>query len=108
MRRIILFVGALCCGALPAMAQVSGGLNEVGTRGAIESGKYSNEDNSLTSIDLQTYYGRFISDRLEVGPSFNVYKLEGQAAIGSAAGFADYHFGSTAGPAVPYVEAAAG
>lgn len=108
MTRMTMIIAALVLTAAPAFAQVSAGLNEAGTRGAIESGKYSNEDTNLTSFDLDLYYGRFITDRWEVGPSFNVFKLEGQDASGGVGAFVDYHFGDTGSQTIPYVEGGVG
>jgi len=108
MTRIMLVIAALCGGVLPAAAQVSAGLNELGGRGFIESGKYSNEDDASSAIEVQSYYGRFLTDRWSVGPSLNVIKFEGEDAQGGIAGFVNYHFGDTSGTVIPFIEGSAG
>lgn len=94
--------------ATPAHAQVAKGLNEVGGRGSVDSGKYSDEDERTTSLDLTTFYGRFITDRISVGPSVNFYKATHNDATGALAGFVNYHFGDTASKVVPFAEVSVG
>lgn len=104
----IVAVASLGLSVLPAAAQVSAGLNEVGGKASIEAGKYSNEEENLTTATVDVYYGRFFTNRLEVGPSINFAKTEGQDVSGAYSAFADYHFGATSKKAIPYVELAAG
>ena len=94
--------------AVPASAQVSAGLNELGGRGYIESGSYSDESDRQLRLQLDSYYGRFLTDRFEIGPGFNVFKVEGESASGAVNVFADYHFGDTSSSLVPYVETSFG
>lgn len=107
MSYVFIVIGVLMLAA-PASAQVSAGLNELGGKGSVELGKASSDPESLWSMDINTYYGRFLTDRVEVGPAINVYKIEGEEASGAIGGFVNYHFGDITGGLVPFAEVAAG
>ena len=94
------------CGA-PAAAQVRGRMSEVGVEGAFDR---ANDEFSAraTRIDFDGSYGFFITDRLEIGPTFSFVKTANDDARSAISGFVDFHLGDTAGQAVPYVEAAYG
>jgi hypothetical protein len=109
--RIMSIPGALLLiglSAAGASAQVQPGLNELGVRGYYDVGRYSSEDDSLGYFELSSFYGFFLTDRIEVGPSINVTKLEGEDAAGAFTVFADYHLGDTSWSTVPFVEVAVG
>ena len=108
-QRLALVAGLAVFFCTPAAAQVQGGLNELGTQGAFETGRYTpdaTEDQS--TLNLKLYYGRFIGNRFEIGPVFEVFKFEGTPARGAYGGFIDLHFGNTSRPVVPYLEGGAG
>lgn len=94
--------------ATPAHAQVAKNLNEVGGRGSVESGKYSDEDERTTSLNLNMFYGRFVHERISVGPSLGVNKFGDGDANGNIGGFVNYHFGNTSSKMVPFAEVALG
>jgi hypothetical protein len=108
-KRLAIVVSLAVSCATPAAAQVRARLNELGTQGAFETGRYTpdaTEDQSMLNFKL--YYGRFLSDRVEIGPVLDIFKFEGTPASGSYGGFIDFHFGETARPFVPYLQGAAG
>lgn len=92
----------------PASAQIAAGLNEVGGKGYVETGKLSTEEDRSTEISLNVYYGRFVTDRIVVGPQLNYFKFGDEDASGLVGGFVNYHFGDTARKVAPFVEVAAG
>jgi hypothetical protein len=94
--------------ALPARAQTTAGLNEIGTQGSVDATRQSNSTERQTSIDLNVYYGRFVTDRIEIGPAWEVTKFEGSPAQGSIGGFIDFYFGDTSHRLLPYIEGGAG
>ena len=93
--------------AAPAAAQVSAGLNELGGWAYLETGKYSGEEN-VTLLDLRFFYGKFITDHIEIGPGLNLYKYGEDDATGAVNGFVSYYFGDTTKRLIPYVEGAVG
>jgi hypothetical protein len=102
-RRVVLRFAAatalLCAFAAPASAQVSAGLNELD--GTI---KFDSEGESEdSSLDVDVFYGRFLTDKWEVGPGWNMYKQGGETS-GSFRGFASYHFGAADQMLVPYAQ----
>jgi len=106
--RVIIAIVGLVVLAGTASAQVSAGLNELGGRGSFSAGKFGSEEKNLTSVEGNVYFGRFLTDRWEIGPSLNFDKTQGEEFTGNATAFVDYHFGDTTGKAVPFVEAAVG
>lgn len=107
MSYVFIVIGVLMLAA-PASAQVSSGLNELGGKGIVEIGKLSSDAESRWQTDINMFYGRFLTDRVEVGPALNVYKYEGEPASGAVGGFVNYHFGDVTGELVPFAEVAAG
>ena len=112
MKQVMSYVFVTVVGAVllvvPASAQVSAGLNELGGSGYFEIGGYSGESDSQARLQLNLYYGRFLTDRFEIGPGFNIVKAQGESASGAVNAFADYHFGDTSSSLVPYVETSIG
>lgn len=97
---LVAIVGAFLF-ATPASAQVAAGLNEIGGRGYVEFGGYSGEDKGAV-LDLNMFYGRFVTDRIAVGPGLNIYKYEGAPTTGSVNAYADFHFGDISRKLIPY------
>jgi len=108
-KRLAVVASLVGCCAIPAAAQVHARLNELGTQGAFETGRFTpdaTDDQSMLAFKL--YYGRFISDRVAIGPALDLFKFEGTPASGSYGGFIDFHFGDTARRLVPYLQGAGG
>jgi hypothetical protein len=90
----------------PASAQVAAGLNEAGGRGNIEYGGYSGEDKGSV-LDLNMFYGRFVTDRIVIGPAISIYRYDG-STTGSINAYSDFHFGDVSRSLIPYVGVGAG
>lgn len=87
-----------------ASAQVSTGLNEVGGLGKFDS----NGEQDSWAVDIDAFYGRFVTDRWQIGPKWNIYKVKGSKADGAWSGFASVHLGNISKPLVPYVQGSLG
>jgi hypothetical protein len=87
-----------------ASAQIESGLNEISGRIVLESTKFNTDEERFSQLDLLAAYGRFLTERLEVGPTIGLFWLEGSDATGAAGGFVAYHFGSPASQIVPFVD----
>jgi hypothetical protein len=93
--------------AAPASGQVAAGLNEIGGRGYVETGKYPTFDRE-TVVSVDMFYGRFLTDRFEIGPGLSLYKYGDEPTTGAINAFADYHLGDTTSRVRPYVGAGVG
>jgi hypothetical protein len=93
--------------AAPAAGQVRDGLSEIGVEGSFDRGN-AEFGARMTTINFDGSYGFFVTKRLEIGPAFSFAKTPSEDARSGISGFVDFHFGDTAGQAVPYVEAAYG
>jgi hypothetical protein len=87
-----------------ASAQVKGGLNEISGGLTLDFSKYSTDDQYTTFLQTRASYGRFVTDRLEAGPSLVMSWVEGRDANGLLGGFVDVHFGSLASRVIPFAE----
>jgi hypothetical protein len=105
---VFVIVAGLALLAAPAAAQVSAGLNELNVKGYFETGKFAEDEEGATHFQLDGLYGRFLTDRFEIGPGVSLSKTEGQSAQGAVNVFADYHLGDPSSRLVPYLEGAAG
>ena len=85
----------IICAALAmgtdAFAQVKAGLNEINFTAALTGVKVEDGD-TATAFTFSGTYGRFLTDRFEVGPQLELFKSEGVDTFGSFNGFAAYHF----------------
>ena len=108
--RLTTIVAAVVLAALcpaPAAAQVRDGTSEVGVEGAFERAN-DQFGARATRINFDGSYGFFITDRLEIGPTFSFVKTPIEEARSAISGFVDFHLGDTSGRVVPYIEAAYG
>jgi hypothetical protein len=100
--RAAVVIAVVLVSARPAAAQVSKGLNEIG--GLV---KYQNED-ARSEFDTDIFYGRLITDRVQLGAGWQMYKATGENAEGSFHGFGAYYFGKPGVMTAPYVLVRAG
>jgi hypothetical protein len=91
--------------ATPAAAQVRKGLNEIGGTFAIDA---DDSSEPVWSVDLSLLYGRFVTERLQLGANVGLFEANDQDIEGDYRGFAAYHFGGAGKTMVPYVEAGVG
>lgn len=103
MRRTVVAVAILLFAGSGASAQVRSGLNEANVNGHITS--VSDGDESTTVMQLQLRYGRFLSDRAELGLTWAANKFEDIDLFGSVGAFGAYHFGALGATTVPYLGA---
>ncbi len=89
-----------------AFAQVKTGLNEINFTAALTGTKVEGAD-TTTAFTFAGTYGRFLTDRFEVGPQLSLTKSEGIDAFGSINGLASYHFAPDSN-VVPFVGAQIG
>lgn len=99
MRRLIPAVVFLLFATASASAQVRAGLNEVNVNGHLTSISTSSDndlidDESTTIVQLQLRYGRFLSDRFELGATVSANKFEDVDLFGMLGAFGAYHFGA--------------
>lgn len=106
-KRLFVLVTIACfigVGSPRASAQIRSGLNEASSRIIFESGRTNVDASRTTFLDLNGYYGRFITDRVEIGPNASIVWTEGSDAFGTVGGFVDYHFGRLTSRMVPFVD----
>ena len=87
----VLIVGTLAFTATDAFGQVRARLSEINFTATVAGSKMEGED-SGTGATLAGAYGWFLTDRIEIGPQFTVFKAEGADAFGTINGVAAYHF----------------
>jgi hypothetical protein len=90
-RIVVLVVCIAAAIATDVYAQVRAGLNEVNFTATV-SGTTVEEGDTETGFTFTGAYGRFLTDRVEVGPLLAFVKAEGTDAFGTISGFATYHF----------------
>jgi hypothetical protein len=101
-KRIAVLVVCLSAAiATDAYAQVRAGLNEVNFTATLSATKLEDGD-TQSAFTFNGAYGRFLTDRFEVGPLFTVFKAEDSDAFGTINGFAAYHFAPDSN-VVPFV-----
>jgi hypothetical protein len=96
MKHLFVVVCVLALTGTDALAQVKSGLNEINFTATLAGSKVSGQDAS-GGATLSGAYGRFLMDRIEVGPQFNIIKADGSDAYGTIGGAAAYHFNPGSG-----------
>ncbi|HEX6164538.1 MAG TPA: hypothetical protein VFZ31_14305 [Vicinamibacterales bacterium] len=102
-----LVVIMLSASATARAQAIEAGKNEVETDFSLTSSKWSGIDsNRTTEFNWRITYGRFVSDRIAIGP---VFGIRNDVNTGSkpfnAGGLVRFYFGDGRGAAIPFVEA---
>ena len=105
-RIAVLLVCMAAAIATDAYAQVRAGLNEINFTATLSGTKIDDGDTE-SAFTFTGAYGRFLTDRFEIGPLLTLFKAEGSDAFGSISGFASYHFAPDSN-VVPFVGAQLG
>ena len=111
MSSLVVTVAVVIAGTTRAFAQVSSGLNEVNAAVSITSSKTTGtnvDTDARTTGVFSGAYGRFLTDRVELGAQLTALKSEGADVNGTIGAVGAYHFGATNNTVVPFAGAQVG
>jgi hypothetical protein len=97
----------VCLSEAAALGQVRRGADEIAGGFTLTTRKRASEP-AATSIVWRVTYGRFVTDRLEIGPFVSLFKFPEQETYGVVGARVAYHVGPLDAPVIPVVDLSSG